>query len=438
VIDSEHVGNCWNLDVVNYSSSALMKILQLIPKSIFPPDDGGRIGIMNISKHLLDFGAVIHAVVLEETPTANSLIRSFIQSKAFHYQSLKHSTANTPNRILRSLLSSNPIYLSKHYSDNVLNQIIEFYHPNDGNSNGIDVIHADHTAMMPLALAIRQKWMEKYGTKIPIGLRLHNIEARIWERYANELPKFNPKKWYIARQAVLLREREWQFVQQTDVVFPISETDNQEVQQQCPHINSIIVKAGINPNEWKQGTPDGKISGSMVIASVWSWIHNTNGLLWFINEVMPLIESINQSANLTVLGKNPPESLTRINRNSINIKGYVESVKPYFEQSLVYVAPLFVGGGMRVKIIEAMAAGLPVVATAISAEGLSANEQDGLFVTDNPNRMAELISDLLNNPTKAMELGKKAQEYVVRNHSWEYEVQRIYKAYQELTPNTKS
>lgn len=414
-----------------------MEILQLIPKSIFPPDDGGRISIKNTSKHLLDFGATIYALVLEETPTPDTVIKSYIPHSSFYYHSIPHSTANTPGRIAKSLISNNPIYLSKHYSSSLVHQIADLYHPAGVNTSGITIIHADHTAMMPLALAIQQKWSEKYGITIPIGLRLHNVEATIWERYAKELPFFNPKKWYVARQASLLRKSEWQLVQKADVAFPISEIDNQAVQKHCPQTKTVTVKAGINTNEWKQGKLEDKISGSLIIASVWSWIHNTNGLVWFANSVMPLLERQNKTVNLTVLGKNPPDILLSVKRDSIHIKGYVESVKPYFQKSLVYIAPLFVGGGMRVKIIEAMAAGLPVVATSVSAEGLSATNEDGLFVTDNPMIMAELIAELLANPIKAVELGQKAREYVVKYHSWETEIRHIYNAYLELTDSAK-
>lgn len=288
-----------------------------------------------------------------------------------------------------------------------------------------DIIHADHTAMMPLAVAVARQ------CDVPIGFRLHNMEWRIWQRYADELQWWHPKYWYISRQAHLLKNREEELLSHAAVAFPITIVDLHHAQSMQPDTRYCVAGAGVNPDEWKS---DGvaRVPHSMVLATVWSWIHNLNGGLWFIKEVMPKILREVNDATLTLLGKNAPQSLQQYGFYNVECKGYVESVKPYYHSASVYVAPLFVGGGVRIKILEAMAAGLPVVATSVSAEGILATQSDGLFVSDNADEQATMIVRLLNEPDKAREYGAAAQRYVQKHHTWKQEVDKMIAEYQRI------
>jgi glycosyltransferase involved in cell wall biosynthesis len=154
--------------------------------------------------------------------------------------------------------------------------------------------------------------------------------------------------------------------------------------------------------------------------------------MWFINEVLPLIRTELPEAKLTLIGKNAPESLKNLKHLGVNCDGYVDSVKLYYHRASVFVAPLFVGSGVRIKILEAMAAQLPVVATRVSAEGIDAKENEGLFVSDNPKAQARVIIELLQKPDRVERAGNAAQEFIKKKYSWREEVTKIYNAYSEL------
>ena len=152
-----------------------IKILQLAPRYVFPPDDGGKIGIANITKEFAKAGADITFFTFDGG--AISLDDKKLIEPYAKLQLYKHSTINTSLRIFFSLFNKDSLYITKHQSQGVINELEKLVE-----KNKYDVIHADHSAMAPLAIHLKNKF------NIPVGLRLHNIEWTIWQRYADFLP----------------------------------------------------------------------------------------------------------------------------------------------------------------------------------------------------------------------------------------------------------
>jgi len=397
-----------------------MKILQLTPQFVFPPDDGGRIGIVNITKHLSELGCEITMVSLNTSqPKYQEVSVSDVYKIPVH--SIHHSTKNSLSRIISSVFDKQPLYLRKHYSKQILDQTVSVL-----KQSKYDIIHADHTAMIPLALELKKRY------SIPIGVRMHNVEWKIWQRYANQLPVYSSAKYYIQSQANKLRTHETLLLQNVDIAFPISEVDGTEISQMSPNTKQVIVPAGVNSNEWRS-KPDGiRNQYELILATPWSWKHNLNGALWFIQNVLPLIRNVIPECTLTLIGKNAPPELYKMEQTGVKCLGYVESVIPFYHKASVYVAPLFVGSGVRIKILEAMAAGLPVVATTIAAEGISAKQEQGVFRCDIAEEFAKEIINLLLNPKQRELSGNAASECVTSLYEWRTGINLMYNEYRKM------
>ncbi|MDC1067777.1 glycosyltransferase [Candidatus Kapabacteria bacterium] len=393
-----------------------MKILQLIPQFCYPADEGGKIGIANIyeefstSEEVTLFSLSNKKINSEHYELASQFGNVFIQYA---------NTRNSFRNIFKSLFTKEPLYLFKHYSKDVIKQVEKIVE-----TNSFDIIHADHTAMAPLAYYIKRK----YG--IPIGLRLHNIEYKIWERYSEELKYGSLKRKYIDSQASKLENKESILISKMDVNFVITDVDKKRAIKLSPKANIVVASAGVSPNKWFAGKLSQRQPKQIIIASTWNWIHNSNGLRWWVEKVLPLVKSKINDVELIVIGKDSPNFL----KNNINIEpvGYVEEVLPYFHNSNIYIAPLFVGSGIRIKILEAMAAGLPVVSTSVSAEGIIASPEQGLFVSDDADAQAAIIVSLIKNKQHAYDLGQKAREFILEHHTWETNVNIIKQEYQKL------
>jgi glycosyltransferase involved in cell wall biosynthesis len=114
------------------------------------------------------------------------------------------------------------------------------------------------------------------------------------------------------------------------------------------------------------------------------------------------------------------------------VDGFVDDIVHKLHSSTIAVAPLLAGSGVRIKVLESMAAGLPVVSTTIGAEGIQASEADGLLRVDDPNAMAQSIVSLLNEPNRCRELGKRARKRVLEKYTWADSVSAMVQAYKKL------
>ncbi len=396
-----------------------LEILQLSPQFPFPMTDGGKIGIANIFKEYVALGHNVTFCAYSDKNIDTSYLEEAKQYGDIRI--IKHSTGNTPKRILGSLFYKQSLYTSKHYGKELLplfDKIISEKH--------FDVIHCDHSAMMPIALYLKRKY------SIPIALRLHNIEWTIWDRYASVLPNWHPKKWFINSQSNKLKRDEVGYYLEADVCFAITEEDKKRAEGMTPRANVCIATAGVNLNEWKPDIEINKSEYTLVLATNYDWVHNVDGVIWFIENVLPLVKKDYPAAKLQLIGKNPPERLKEYNGNGVEVLGFVPSVKEYLSSANVYIAPLFVGGGIRIKILEAMAMQLPVVATPVSAEGIKASEEDGLYVSSNASDNAKYISRLFADNNLSASKGILARNFIEENHTWKKSVSIMAEEIQKI------
>jgi len=394
-----------------------MRILQLSQQFPFPEIDGGKIGIANIYKGLAKKAAKVTLLYYND-----SIIDHKIIEEAKNYGNLidiNHSIKNTKFRILKSILDNKPIYLRKHFNNslfkNVLNRI---------KNEKFDIIHADHSAMAELAIKLKKI------LNIPIGLRLHNIEWKIWHRYAEEL-KSGLKYKYILRQARLLKKFEEELIKQFDVLFPITNIDLEYLKDLDPNLNLVMASAGVDVEKMKAIKIE-KNPFELIIATTYRWIHNTNGLIWFIEKVLPDLTKEIPEIKLTLIGKDIPDSLRKFQSQNVDAIGFVDSIIPYLSRASIYISPLFVGAGIRIKILEAMAMELPVVSTSIGAEGIFATEKDGLLIANNEYEFREQILKLIRNQNLRTQYGKNARNFIINNFTWDISVSKIYEAYKKL------
>ena len=396
-----------------------INILQIAPRYCFPEDDGGKIGIANITKELHRLGAQITYFTFDNgdiTDDKKKLIAPYAELKTFN-----HSTANTIPRIAHSLFQKDSLYMTKHFTQDAFDALEKIF-----NKGNYDVIHTDHSAMAPLALKLK----EKYG--IPVGLRLHNIEWTIWQRYADILPRFSLQKIYIQSQAKKLRRNEREILKHTDIAFAITEEDRQRALELNPQANIIIASAGVDSEQWKPDDKTERNKFELILATTYKWRHNVDAVKWFIEEVLQILNKKIPQIKLTLLGKGIPKEFDAYKSIGLNPIGYVPSVQPYLNRAGIYISPLFVGGGIRIKILEAMAMQLPVIASPVAAEGIKTKDENGLFVRNSAKDFIDTILELIENDDLRIQSGINARHYVENNFSWRKNVQIMFDKYLEL------
>lgn len=387
-----------------------MRLLQLSPQFPFPLSDGGKISIANMTKALVQLGCVIDMICLCKHMPSRELIDDFLQYTGAHCTCIQHDTSNSIKAIVQSLIDlNNPLYIRKHYSKEFESTVVEFLQ-----ENHYDGILCDHSAMA------------QYGVKAssvsgaPVIVRMHNIEHIIWERFADRFGSFDPRKFYVLSEARKLKRKEIEYLINVNYSAMITQRDVQALHDLEDNIRAIHVPVGIDtelfhPNE--SNVP--RIPNRLIHATTYDWVHNVDAIDWFIREVMPTIQR-KLGAELFLLGKHMPVRYQTMTDQGIHGLGFVEDINSMLNTASIYIAPLFVGAGIRIKILEAMSAGLPVIASKISAEGIKANREEGLIICNDANDFIAEISYLLMHPEEARVLGENARSFILKHHTWEH------------------
>jgi glycosyltransferase involved in cell wall biosynthesis len=169
---------------------------------------------------------------------------------------------------------------------------------------------------------------------------------------------------------------------------------------------------------------------------------NADGIRWFTQEVFPLVRDHIPKATLTIVGKNPPADFLQLQEQFpgvISVTGYVPDLTPYMEKAAIMVVPVRAGGGMRVRILEAFARGLPVVTTTIGLEGIDARPGEEVLVADTPADFADTVTRLLKDKVLQDNLAAKGRQLAKRCYDWHVILGKMDEIYQTLADrNTRT
>ena len=257
------------------------------------------------------------------------------------------------------------------------------------------------------------------GGKVTTVLFQHNIEAVIWERLAAGRADWIGR-WYFGLQARRMRRWEKRLSERFDGVITVSPEDSEVARRDYGLANVAgDVPAGVDACYFKPAkSGDGRTVGFL---GSMDWMPNIEGVRWFVEHVFgdPAIRAA--GARLLVIGRRPPRSILELAELDprIEVSGTVDDVRPWLERCDLLVVPLLSGGGTRIKIMEALAAGIPVVSTTVGAEGLGLVDGEHLVIADSAADFVRAVGSLLGDPARRDRLSRVGRELVVREYGWE-------------------
>ena len=252
----------------------------------------------------------------------------------------------------------------------------------------------------------------------PTVLFQHNVESALWERQAAHEPNL-PKRLAFKLEAAKMTRYEHQAVNRFQHVIAVSEHDKDLMSKMTAPSRISVVPTGVDLANYAAVAGEGHNDGPPQVLFLGSmdWEANIDGVDYFCREVWPAVRAAVPDAKFLVVGRNPSPRVTRWSSDSVEITGRVESVLPYLRDAAVFVVPLRIGGGTRLKIYEAMAAGKAVVSTTIGAEGLDIHDGKDILLADDEATFAKLVIELLVNHDKRKQLGAEAARLAAR-YDW--------------------
>ena len=247
--------------------------------------------------------------------------------------------------------------------------------------------------------------------------QIYKFEKRLW------------KKLVLFWEYLAVKKYELKMYKKFEWVFFISKNDEEIIRKLIPDLNKtkvipigLEIETGLNKEEEKKR--------SLIFVGGMRAYFNIDAVLYFCNDILPLIEKQIPEVKFYIVGENPGMEITSLSsRGNIIVTGSVPDVKKYIKTSEVYVAPLRIGTGIKTKIIEAMACSKPIVTTSVGVQGLKFENEENIIVADDPIDFANNIIDLLNNPLKRKKLSENARRLFCEHYnltSVKSKIQDIY------------
>lgn len=292
------------------------------------------------------------------------------------------------------------------------------------NRHAFDIVHVDTIALAGYIKHLRE---------LPAVLNHQNVEsALLLRRAATE--KNLATKAYIALQGQKLRRSEKLALGRYDGNISVSELDSQELLTLNPAATLHVVPNGTDTEFFKPLIGE-KEDSSLVFAGSMAWYPNRDAMILFCRKIWPLIKTELPGITMNLIGSHPPAEVIKLGLQDGRFKvlGFVDDVRPYIARAAVYVVPIRVGGGTRLKILDAMAMGKAIVSHPIGAEGLDVTDGTDIIIAEEPEAFARRVIELVQDESRRNTLGHNARETAVEKYSWSMIIPRLEDFYREVS-----
>lgn len=377
-----------------------MKILQLCPKVPWPPDDGGRVAMRVLALSLRRAGAGVRTLCLN--PCKHHVEPSSLPEEArdLRLEAIDVDTSVTLAGALRSLVTGTSYNVDRFYSEAFRRRLIEVV-----SEERPDVVLLESLFMVPYVPALRAT------TRARLVLRSLNVEHEIWQGLARA-ERRHARRLYLGHLAHRLRAFELATLNEVDAIVTVTPEDAAMYERLGARVPVHLAPVGIATSEYPDRSGQGDPLTLVFLGSL-DWRPNLEAVEWFLESVWPIVRRSVPRARFHLGGSNPPEGLSgRLLGDGVRFLGRVPNACDFLASGAAMVVPLLSGGGMRVKILEAMALGVPVVSTRLGASGIGAADGTEILLADGPESHGAACISLLLNRGLATALGTAGRRRV--------------------------
>lgn len=367
-----------------------MKILWVKAGKLLPVDTGGKIRSYNILKRLggrHDLTFLSYYGGRRDPDYERDIVRELPGARVVYTAARDETTFDKGVEYLRNILSPAPFGVTK-FTDPEVRRLLAGW-LNDGS---FDVAVCDF-------LGPTLNFPRKRTT--PVALFQHNIESILWQRHAEHAA--NPVKrvaWNIEAFKMLRYERE--AIGRFEHVIAVSEYDREMMRRMGGSVEMSVVPTGVDLEQYRGLDTHMATEPIVMFLGSMDWEANVDGMGYFYRDIWPQVKKSVPDARLRIVGRNPDARIRQMASADIEVTGRVESVIEHLQEAAVFIVPLRIGGGTRLKIYEAMAMRKAVVSTTVGAEGLDVEHGRDILLADDPESFASNVVQLLTDRRRRM------------------------------------
>ena len=391
------------------------KILFLTPDLPFPPHQGAAIRSLNLIKNLAARYSIHLLSFIQENNTLSNRIDA-LSGYCANIATVPAPHRSNKKRALSVLFSSKPDMALRLPSAQFTNQLRILLR-----RERFDFVQVEAIEMAQYGLAIKEMSLPS-----PPLVIFDDINAEyMLQRRAFETDIKHPSLWLGAFYSLLqwqkLRRYETEACRRMDKVVVVSQADRIALQRLLPSVESAVVPNGVDTSYYLPAHMEKESDTSLVFTGKMDFRPNVDAVLWFGQKVWPLIQQDVPKARFNVVGRDPHPRLRCLRAlPGITVTGYVEDIRPHIAEAGVYVVPLRVGGGTRLKVLEAMSMSKAIVSTSLGCEGIDVMPGLDLLIADEPRSFAKKAVSLMQDPERRVELGLAARRLAEARYDWQH------------------
>jgi glycosyltransferase involved in cell wall biosynthesis len=384
-----------------------MRILILAPRVPWPPRDGGRVAMSRLAESMAACGAEVEVLSL------NPRRHRVTPNAPLPIEAIDVDTSRVVAPAVRALLDGIPYIVARFVSPrfrDALRAALRRFRP--------DVVQIESPFLLLYASLVRSE------SSARVVLRSLNVEFRIWEGLAR-IERRPFRRPALRRIAESLRRYELREMERLDAIVPISEGD-------AADFRALGVSRPMHVVPCSAAFAAGESTNAGVtVAFIGSLDYrpNQDAVAWIVDELWPRVAALAPEARLSIGGSSPPAWLRR---KLGDVLADVENADDYLRDAAVVIAPLFAGGGMRVKVLDAMALGKAIVATTLGAGGIDVTNGGDIVLADDAETFAAEVVRLLRDPAAAARIGDAARATVAQRYDGEALARGLLRFYEDL------
>lgn len=401
-----------------------MRILFITDVMPYPIVSGNRLRVYHLCRQLSREHEVWLASSVSSEEEMNSEgvqhMRGFCHEVVTAVRERQSKLEHMPG-LLRFALAGKPPELKFEFCENLAQEIRRLTDEID-----FDIVHIE-----PSYIA-RYREVLSPDARHKVVLGYHNIEFSLYRLVAHvETDPVAKVRAYM--HSAWMRQWEPRYAENFDRRVTCSEVDRQILMGANPKLHVDVCPNGVDTEEYQPLAEENERPTLLFVGSM-NYAPCADGAVWFCEQMLPYIQSQIPDVDLWIVGRNPPPHVQSLARDNVHVTGWVEDIMPYYRRSTVCVVPLRAGGGTRLKVLEAMALGRPMVSTSIGCEGIDLADGEHIFITDDAPDFARKTVQLLSDAQLRAKMAGNARRLAVEKYDWRVLGDVLTGIYKELLP----